>query len=305
VPSRVPRTVLAALAVALLSGCAGAPGPAALSSTATPSAVPSSAVPSSDVPSSVQSTAAEGAPRDLPARAAKRPATPAYQPHTVNELLNWVFAGMQLGRSYHFVTTTPAGTVAGVATWKDHIGGMVDMRGVKGWDQRRVIILGGDTYLLQEPPLDGKRWLKLSSASADPAVQQLAPLRYELDDLADPIPGWGWLGPIPVTKGGRVKLDGVWTTAYTFRQNNQELVAGSSAPSDWDAMRQRLAGATATSTYYVDAQGVPRKIVITVVRDGHSRVTTHLLRQWGQPVSIYLPKPVEVTERVPEGLRSA
>lgn len=223
------------------------------------------------------------------------------EPMDARDLMSWVSRAELVKRSALFTTTTPTSTITGVRTFVEHVGLEADLRVVKGAGPKRAIIIDGWGYFPLAEPLDGKHWVRSDSTSTDPALAPLDRLRDQLSSRVDPVVGWGWyVGRMPVTRGRQRKLDGVRTTPYTFHKNEQQLIADLPLRQD-DPDAASLRGATAVTTYYVDAHGLPYRIVEVVTRKNKRYVTTVVLRRWGTKVTVPVPAPSDVTQTLPVG----
>jgi hypothetical protein len=95
------------------------------------------------------------------------------------------------------------------------------------------------------------------------------------------------LSRLAITRGKPRVLDGVSCWPYTVRMSLRQNLASMPAGARWDA--NPLASGTTVTTFYVDATGLPHRVV-EASREAHTRINeVTAFTAWGAPVTITPP----------------
>jgi hypothetical protein len=233
----------------------------------------------------------------------KKRAKPPVPPRIgdARELMSWVSTAMQVGRSSDVTVVTPEYTMVGAHTFVDHVGLEADLRLVSRVSgPSRMILVDGSAYFQLVAPIDGKRWSRVDWDSSDPDAAGWVLWAVDLSRQVDPVVGWYWyLGAMPVTTGKPVRFGATRTLPYTFRKNDQQLIADLPGR-EYDPDAPRFKGASARVTYYVDANGLPVRITQVVTLKNHAQLTTTTtFSHWGRAIRIPVPGASDVTRKLP------
>jgi hypothetical protein len=164
-----------------------------------------------------------------------------------------------------------------------------------GAQKMRMIILPDAYYLDSGQKLNGKTWIKLDAKGTDPLSKAVAPMMALLRQQTNvSLPPASFQGAKAVGRAGPV-LAGEPTIAFTIKLTAKQLAA-SLSPELRKLAGSSAGGATSVSTYYVDSQWLPRKVVIVNTAKGKKATTTTITyAKWGEPVTVAAPPASQTT----------
>jgi|SRR5689334_9948496 len=158
----------------------------------------------------------------------------------------------------------------------------------------RAVLVGGVMYLDLGQKINGKSWLKIDPKSKNPMIAAMAPLLGTLQQQSNLRSLAAGLKGVKAVAGPGETVDGAQTTAYRVVMNSKQLVAALPA-AQRKLLGPAMAGTSATTTYYVDGEWLPRKVVIVTRSKGKTSTQTVTYSKWGEPVTIAAPAPSDVT----------
>jgi hypothetical protein len=170
----------------------------------------------------------------------------------------------------------------------------MSLRAVAAGRTMRIVVLNGAFYLDLGQPMAGKQWLRIDAKGTDPMSKTFAPLLDTMRTQSDPATPLTSLRGVPAVSGGSGGVvDGVPTRRYTIKLNSRQLLASLPATTR-STLGSALAGATSSTTYYVDAGTLPHKVVTVTTLKGRTSTNITTYSHWGQPVSIAAPPASQV-----------
>ena len=272
---RTPRTALTAgaavLATLALTACSG--GSASSTTSGEPAATASATSPAAS-----PATSSAPAGEDAKALAAR------------------VVAAMSAKRTATVSMTadSPAGQTTGSGAVEFGPTTHMSMRVVAGATTMNLVLLDEVMYV-KASGLPTDKWIKVSAGATDRLSQALAPTLRSISSNASVEAMLAGYDGVPVTRGGTSTLDDVTVTEYTYALDAAALTKG--IPEDLRAQAgAELDGATGTTTMWVDAEGLVRKVLATVdLRSGTTR-TTLRYTDWGAPVTIEAPPAAQTVD---------
>ena len=153
----------------------------------------------------------------------------------------------------------------------------------------RFLLLGPTAYLDAGQKVGGRTWVRLDEKAGGAGASLLANLRQQTN-LA---PAAAALRGVRVSGRAGLAVGGVPTVTYTVKMSSKQLVAA--LPADLrSVLAPELAGATSVSTYAVDGDWLPRRVVVVTTTKGKPATTTVTYSKWGAPVTIAAPPASDV-----------
>jgi hypothetical protein len=149
---------------------------------------------------------------------------------------------------------------------------------------QRYVVLDGSVYQQMLKPAFDQSWGRYSAKELQESE------RGYLTDLTrrmNPALLYPGLSKLKVTRGKPLKVDGVVCWPYTVRMTLRQNLTSMPEGARWDRAAQAVG--TTVTTFYVDATGLPHKVV-EASREGHSRLNAvTVLTGWGTAVTVTAP----------------
>jgi hypothetical protein len=157
----------------------------------------------------------------------------------------------------------------------------------------KMIMVGGAFYLDLGEKMQGKTWLRVDEKGKDPLSKAMGPLLATIRQQLNLSASASAFRGVTATSVAGATIDGASTVGYVVKLNSQQIIAA--LPADVrKSMASPMAGATSVSTYYVDPEWLPRKIVIVTTVKGKKTPMSVMYSNWGDPVTITAPPASDV-----------
>jgi hypothetical protein len=161
----------------------------------------------------------------------------------------------------------------------------------------KMVMLGNVFYLNMGQPINGKNWLRMDSKSTDPMAKSMMSLMRTMQTQSNLPQAPAALKGVPATSAPGEEIDGVPTTAYTVKLNSKQLASTLTGESR-KMLGTAMAGATSSTTYYVDADWLPLRLDVATTVKGKTSSSKIEYGKWGESVTIKAPAASDTTTRM-------
>lgn len=166
----------------------------------------------------------------------------------------------------------------------------MSVRMTVGSQSMRMVVVPNAFYIAAPQKTDGKTWVKIGSDSGNATLASLVDSVTRSTSSDALVKN---MAAVRVKDLGTATVNGVKAHTYTWTLTEKELLA-QLTPAQRTAFGSALAGASSTSTLYVDDKDLPVQQV-TVSANKNVRTTTVVTyTKWGTPVTIAIPAAKDV-----------